>query len=468
MTADPARIIIFDTTLRDGEQSPGCSMNQLEKLRLAQQLDRLGVDVIEAGFPIASDGDFQAVKAIATVVRRPIIAGLARACRADIECAWDALKYAARPRIHVFLATSDIHLQYKLRITPEQCVAQAREAIQLAKSLCDDVEFSPEDATRTDPEFLCQVLEAVVEAGATTLNIPDTVGYTVPAEFGDLIETIRRRVKGIEKVTISAHCHNDLGMAVANALAAVAAGVRQVECTVNGIGERAGNASLEEIVMAMRVRPDRYPYETGIVGEQIFPSSQMLCDITGVPVQPNKAITGRNAFAHEAGIHQDGVLKNPLTYEIMTPNSVGVPDSKLVLGKHSGRHALGIRCEQLGYTFDRRALDDIYRRFVRLADKIKHVEDHHLLELIRDTHKPSGSATPLIEPFAPPKAAAVNASAASEALAKQAATHQPAPEPEPGKPFPASTETNAFSVPLPSHSDPHHEHTQSEDYLWGV
>ena len=286
---------------------------------------------------------------------------------------------------------------------------QAREAIRFAKSLCDDVEFSPEDATRTDPDFLCRVLEAVVEAGATTLNIPDTVGYTIPAEFAELITTIRQRVKGIENVTISAHCHNDLGMAVANALAAVAAGARQVECTINGIGERAGNASLEEIVMAMRVRPDRFAYETGVVGEQIFAASQMLSEITGVPVQPNKAITGRNAFAHEAGIHQDGVLKNPLTYEIMTPKSVGVPDSKLVLGKHSGRHALSIRCEQLGYQFDRRALDDIYRRFVRLADKIKHVEDHHLLELIRDTHKPSGSATPLIEPIVPAQAAVVNA-----------------------------------------------------------
>jgi 2-isopropylmalate synthase len=403
MTAERAHITIFDTTLRDGEQSPGCSMNRPEKLRLAHQLDRLGVDVIEAGFPIASDGDFESVKAIAAAVRRPIIAGLARACRPDIERAWEALQYAARPRIHVFLATSDIHLQYKLRITRDQCVAQAREAIQFAKSLCGDVEFSPEDATRTEPDFLCRVLEAVVEAGATTLNIPDTVGYTVPAEFGDLITTIRQRVKGIENVTISAHCHNDLGMAVANALAAVAAGARQVECTINGIGERAGNASLEEVVMAMRVRPDRFAYETSVVGDQIFPSSQMLSEITGVPVQPNKAITGRNAFAHEAGIHQDGVLKNPLTYEIMTPQSVGVPDSKLVLGKHSGRHALSMRCEQLGYQFDRRALDDIYRRFVRFADKIKHVEDHHLLELIRDTHKPSGSATPLIEKIVPGK-----------------------------------------------------------------
>jgi 2-isopropylmalate synthase len=382
MTAKRVHIKIFDTTLRDGEQSPGCTMNQQEKLRLADQLDRLGVDVIEAGFPIASDGDFESVKAIAIAVRRPIIAALARACQPDIERAWEALKHAAQPRIHIVLATSDIHLKYKLRITRDQCVEQARESVRFAKSLCDDVEFSSEDATRTDPDFLCHVLDAVVEVGATTLNIADTVGYTVPAEFGDLITTIRQQVKGIENVTISAHCHNDLGMAVANALAAVAAGARQVECTINGIGERAGNASLEEIVMAMRVRPDRYAYETGIVGEQIFPASQMLSEITGVPVQPNKAIIGRNAFAHEAGIHQDGVLKNPLTYEIMTPQSVGVPNSKLVLGKHSGRHALSIRCEQLGYQLDRSGMDDIYRRFVRLADNIKHVEDHHLFELI--------------------------------------------------------------------------------------
>jgi len=458
MSAERARVTVFDTTLRDGEQSPGCSMNHQEKLRLAHQLDRLGVDVIEAGFPIASDGDFEAVKAIAAVVRRPIIAGLARACRPDIERAWEALKEAAHPRIHVFLATSDIHLQYKLRITRDQCMTQARDAVRFAQSLCADVEFSPEDATRTDPDFLCRVLDAVVEAGATTLNIPDTVGYTVPAEFGELIATIRKRVKGIEKVTISAHCHNDLGMAVANALAAVAAGARQVECTINGIGERAGNASLEEIVMAMRTRPDRYPYETGVVSEQIFAASQMLSEITGVAVQPNKAIIGRNAFAHEAGIHQDGMLKNPLTYEIMTPKSVGVPDSKLVLGKHSGRHALGMRCEQLGYQFDRRALDDIYRRFVRLADKIKHVEDHHLLELIRDTHKPAASATPLIEPIPAEQAAAVNVPTPSV----------PVPEPEPARPFPVVSATNAFGLPLPVHADPHHEQTQQEDYLWGV
>ena len=444
--AEQIRVTVFDTTLRDGEQSPGCSMNHQEKLRLAHQLDRLGVDVIEAGFPIASEGDFEAVKAVAEVIRRPIIAGLARACRPDIERAWEALKDAARPRIHVFLATSDIHLQYKLRITRDQCLAQAREAVGFAKSLCDDVEFSPEDATRTDTDFLCKVLEAVVEAGATTLNIPDTVGYTVPAEFGDLIATIRRRVKGIENVTISAHCHNDLGMAVANSMAAIAAGARQVECTINGIGERAGNAALEEIVMALRVRRDRYPYETSVAAEQLFAASQLLSEITGVPVQPNKAVTGRNAFAHEAGIHQDGVLKNPLTYEIMTPQSVGVPDSKLVLGKHSGRHALNIRCEQLGYQFDRRALDDIYRRFVRLADKIKHVEDHHLLELIRDTHKPSSSATPLFEPLSVAAAASVSAHEAQ-------------------RPFPLVPQTNAFGAPIPIPGDQHHD---QEDYLWGV
>jgi 2-isopropylmalate synthase len=387
---EKARITVFDTTLRDGEQSPGCSMTVGEKLRLAHQLDRLGVDVIEAGFPVASDGDFAAVQAIAAVIRRPVIAGLARACALDIERAWQAVKGAARSRIHVFLATSEIHLQYKLKLSRQHCLEQARDAVRLAKSLCPDVEFSPEDATRTDVGFLCQVLAAVVEAGATTVNIPDTVGYSMPAEFGELIQTIRQRVPGIGKATISAHCHNDLGLAVANSLAAIAAGARQVECTINGIGERAGNASLEEIVMALRVRPDRYPYETGVVSEQLFPASQLLSETTGVPVQPNKAVTGCNAFAHEAGIHQDGVLKNPLTYEIMTPQSVGVPDSRLVLGKHSGRHALGMRCEQLGFQFDRRELDEIYRRFVVLADRIKHVQEHNLLELIREARGGAG------------------------------------------------------------------------------
>src|ERR1035438_1879150 len=381
---DRPRITIFDTTLRDGEQSPGCSMNVQEKLRLAQQLDRLGVDVIEAGFPIASDGDFEAVQRIAASVRRPIIAGLARACTGDVDRAWQALQGAARPRIHVFLATSDIHLKCKLRITREQCLEQARNAVRHAKSLCADVEFSPEDATRTDVAFLCQVVEAVIEIGATTVNIPDTVGYSMPEEYGQLIHTLYEKVAGIEKVTISTHCHNDLGLAVANSLAGVQQGARQVECTINGIGERAGNASLEEVVMAMRVRPDRYAYETGVASEHLYSSSQILAEITRVPVQPNKAITGRNAFAHEAGIHQDGMLKNPLTYEIMTPQSVGVPDSRLVLGKHSGRHALALRCEQLGHKFERRELDEIYRKFVILADRIKRVQDSHLLELIHD------------------------------------------------------------------------------------
>lgn len=450
MSTELARISIFDTTLRDGEQSPGCSMNRQEKLRLAHQLDRLGVDVIEAGFPIASDGDFEGVKAIAAVVRRPVIAALARACRPDIERAWEAVRDAARPRIHVFLATSDIHLKHKLRITREECARQARESVAFAKSLCDDVEFSPEDATRTDPEFLCRLLDGVVEAGATTLNIPDTVGYAVPSEYGELIATIRRRVKGIENVTISSHCHNDLGLAVANSLAAIAAGARQVECTINGIGERAGNAALEEIVMALRVRQDSYPYETGVSAEHLYGASQMLSEITSVGVQPNKAITGRNAFAHEAGIHQDGVLKNPLTYEIMTPQSVGVPDSKLVLGKHSGRHALAIRCEQLGYQFDRRALDDIYRRFVRLADKIKQVEDHHLLELIRDTHKPASSATALFEPLANAAAAGASSVPLTEEFAVSP-SHSP--------------RTPAFAVPLAIAAE---HHPEQEDYLWGV
>ena len=437
-----ARITVFDTTLRDGEQSPGCSMTVHEKLRLAHQLDRLGVDVIEAGFPIASEGDFAAVEAIAAAIRRPIIAGLARACSQDIERAWQALKGAARPRIHVFLATSDIHLQYKLKISRQQCLEQARDSVRLAKSLCADVEFSPEDATRTNHEFLYQVLDAVVEAGATTLNIPDTVGYSMPEEFGELIQNIWQRVRGVGKVTISAHCHNDLGLAVGNSLAAIAAGARQVECTINGIGERAGNASLEEIVMAMRVRPDRYPYETGVVAEQLFPASQLLSDLTGAAVQANKAITGRNAFAHEAGIHQDGMLKNPLTYEIMTPQSVGVPDSRLVLGKHSGRHALGLRCGQLGFQFDRRELDDIYRRFVVLADKIKRVEEHHLLELIQQTRSAAGRI-----PSGPLGAAAVPV----------APSYLQRPSP-----LPQAAEHN---LPLRPSVDCH---ADQEDYLWGV
>ncbi len=448
-----ARITMFDTTLRDGEQSPGCSMTAQEKLRLAHQLDRLGVDVIEAGFPIASEGDFTAVQSIAAAVRRPVICGLARAVPLDIERAWQALKGAARPRIHVFLATSDIHLQHKLKISRQQCLEQARDAVRLAKSFCDDVEFSPEDATRTEVDFLCQVLDAVVEAGATTLNIPDTVGYSVPADFGALIQTLRQRVCGADNgVVISAHCHNDLGLAVANSLAAVAAGARQVECAINGIGERAGNAALEEIVMALRVRPDQYPYETGVVSEQLYPTSQMLCETIGVPVQPNKAIIGRNAFAHAAGIHQDGMLKNPLTYEIITPQTVGVPDSTLVLGKHSGRHALAQRYEKLGYPFDRRELDEVYRKFVVLADKIKTVQDHHLLGLVQEIR---GSASRI-----PPAPAEVRPAAiAASAAVGQGSSHDLHPKPAPAH---STTELDRSSLPVAEH------HGDQEDYLWGV
>jgi 2-isopropylmalate synthase len=359
---------------------------------MAYQLDRLGVDVIEAGFPIASEGDFEAVREIARLIRRPIIAGLARATRQDILRAWEALQHAARPRLHTFLATSDIHLEHKLRITREEAIQQAREAVALAKSLTEDVEFSPEDATRTDLDFLCAVVQEVIDAGATTVNIPDTVGYTTPREFTRIIETIRERVRGIERAVISVHCHNDLGLAVANTIAAIEAGARQVECTINGIGERAGNASLEEIVMALRVRRDVMPFETGIATRELFPSSRLLSELTGTAVQPNKAIVGRNAFAHEAGIHQDGVIKNRLTYEIMTPESVGVPHNTLVLGKHSGRHALGRKCEELGYRFERRELDSIYRRFIALADEIKSVEDHHILDIIREESKGATAA----------------------------------------------------------------------------
>ncbi len=444
---DRPRITIFDTTLRDGEQSPGCSMNVQEKLRLAQQLDQLGVDVIEAGFPIASDGDFEAVQRIAATVRRPIIAGLARACKGDIDRAWEALQGAAHPRIHVFLATSDIHLKYKLRLSREQCLEQAREAVRHAKSLCEDVEFSPEDATRTEVSFLCQVVEAVVAAGATTVNIPDTVGYSMPEEYGQLIRTLSEKVPGIDKVTISTHCHNDLGLSVANSLAGVQNGARQVECTINGIGERAGNASLEEIAMAIRVRPDRYQFEHGIVGEQLYSASQMLAEITHVPVQPNKAITGRNAFAHEAGIHQDGVLKNPLTYEIMTPQSVGVPDSKLVLGKHSGRHALAIRCEQLGHKFERRELDEVYRKFVVLADRIKKVQDNHLLELIEEM-KNEAKKMPAASASMPlPQAASAGAGNS--------------------QPITYFGHAPVGGAPAPSISFADH-HAEQEDYLWGV
>lgn len=379
-----SQIKIFDTTLRDGEQSPGCSMNVEEKLRLARQLESLGVDVIEAGFPIASDDDFKAVRIIARECRAAIVAGLARARREDIERAWDALREAERPRIHTFLATSDIHLESKLKITRREALAQIDEAIRLARSLTPDVEFSPEDATRTDMDFLCEAVRVAIEAGASTINIPDTVGYTIPREFTQIISTLRTRIENIDSITLSVHCHNDLGMAVANSLAAIEAGARQIECTINGIGERAGNASLEEVVMALNVRHDLLDYRTGIKTEEIYRSSQMLSNIRGIAVQPNKAIVGRNAFAHEAGIHQHGVMANRLTYEIMRPEQVGVKHSTLVLGKHSGRHALQKRYEELGYTLSRADLDKAYKLFTKLADQKKEVYEEDLFAILQD------------------------------------------------------------------------------------
>jgi 2-isopropylmalate synthase len=376
------RLLIFDTTLRDGEQSPGCSMNTPEKLRLAHKLEELGVDIIEAGFPIASSGDFDAVRRIANELRGTRIAALARCVPQDIKVAWDAISCAARPRIHTFLATSDIHLSFKLKINRGDALRQAAESVAYARSLCDDVEFSPEDATRSDVGFLCAVLQTVVDAGATTLNIPDTVGYTTPTEFGALIGTIRSRLRNADTVTISAHCHNDLGLAVANSLAAVAAGARQVECTINGIGERAGNAALEELAMALYVRSDLHSVTTGIRYDQLFGASQLLSEIVGFPVQPNKAIVGRNAFAHEAGIHQHGVLNNPLCYEIMTPESVGMPPARIVLGKHSGRHALQFKYKELGYELDGEELNQVYGRFTQLADRKKKVYDQDLISLL--------------------------------------------------------------------------------------
>jgi 2-isopropylmalate synthase len=381
-TPSTDRLLIFDTSLRDGEQSPGCSMNTEEKLRLARKLEQLGVDIIEAGFPVASTGDFDAVKRIAAEIRGTRIAALARCLKHDIGVAWDAIQVAARPRIHTFLATSDIHLGFKLKITREDALRQARESVAFARSLCDDVEFSPEDATRSDVNFLCEVLQGVVDAGATTLNIPDTVGYTTPTEYAELIQTIRRRIKGIENVTISSHCHNDLGLAVANSLAAVGAGARQVECTINGIGERAGNAALEEIVMALYVRADSFPVTCGIKRERLYSASQTLTEIVGFSVQPNKAIVGRNAFAHEAGIHQHGVLSNPLCYEIMTPESVGMPPDRLVLGKHSGRHALAFRYRELGYNLTGEEINQLYERFTNIADRKKKIYDQDLISLL--------------------------------------------------------------------------------------
>ncbi len=376
------RILIFDTTLRDGEQSPGFSMSLREKLTLARQLARLKVDVIEAGFPISSPGDFTSVQTIAREVRGPIIAGLCRAVAKDIKAAHEALAEAERPRIHTFLATSDLHLKHKLRITREQAMENAIEAVRLARGLCDDVEFSAEDASRSDPEFLYRIIEGVIRAGASTVNIPDTVGYAMPDEFGALITGIIDHVPNIDKAVVSVHCHNDLGLGVANSIAAIVHGAGQVECTVNGIGERAGNASLEELVMALHTRHEALGCETGIDTREIWSSSQLLSSITGVQVQPNKAIVGRNAFAHEAGIHQDGILKNRLTYEILTPESVGIKKSELVLGKHSGRHAFQKRLVELGYDLDERLLSNAFDEFKLLADKKKVIFDDDLRALV--------------------------------------------------------------------------------------
>ena len=375
-------IRIFDTTLRDGEQSPGCSMNLQEKLELAHALAEMGVDIIEAGFPIASPGDFESVREIALAVRGSVICGLARCNEVDIDRAWEALKHAQRARIHVFLATSAIHREFKLKMTREEIVARAVAGVKRAVSYCDDVEFSPEDAARTERDFLCQVVEAAIDAGATTVNIPDTVGYATPTDYGSAIALLKNRVPNIDKAVISTHCHDDLGLAVANSLAGVENGAGQIECTINGIGERAGNCSLEEVVMALRTRQDFYQCETNIKTTRLVPTSRLLTSITGMQVQRNKAIVGRNAFAHEAGIHQDGMLKERSTYEIMRPEDVGFQKTDLVLGKHSGRAALADRAKALGYSLNGEQLQTLFDAFKKLADKKKEVYDGDIVALI--------------------------------------------------------------------------------------
>ena len=376
------RVYIFDTTLRDGEQSPGCSMTVPEKLRLARKLVELGVDILEAGFPIASEGDFEAVDAVSREFPWVQVAALARANTLDVERAAASLQHARRPRIHTFIATSEIHLQYKLKKSQQQVLEEAAAAVELARNYTDDVEFSAEDATRTDPGYLEQVSRAVVAAGARTINLPDTVGFSVPEEYGALIGRMAR-VLG-DSAIVSVHCHDDLGLAVANSIAAVQAGARQIECTINGIGERAGNASLEEVVMAFKTRPDRLPFETKIVTEHIYSASQLLTQTISFGPQPNKAIVGDNAFAHEAGIHQDGFLKERTTYEIMDPRSVGVPESKLVLGKHSGRHALHKRAEDLGFNLNKAELNVLYHRFTAMADRKKGVRNEEIITLLHE------------------------------------------------------------------------------------
>jgi len=378
------RVYIFDTTLRDGEQSPGASMNAAEKMRLATQLEKLGVDIIEAGFPAASEGDFKAVSGIAGKLKNTQVAGLARASKADIDRAWGAIQLAVKPRIHTFIATSDIHLKYKLKMTREEVLKAAIEAVRYAKSFTDNVEFSSEDGSRSDRDFLCKVFEAAIEAGATVVNLPDTVGYAIPEEFGDLVKYVMTHTPNIGKAVLSVHCHNDLGLATANTIAAISAGARQAEVTINGIGERAGNTSLEEVVMAMHTRPNFLPMSTNILTEHIYPTSRLVSMITGIIVQPNKAIVGANAFAHEAGIHQDGMLKNPMTYEIMKPETVGLNRNQLVLGKHSGRHALRSHLKELGYDLSDEELNIVFTKFKELADKKKHVVDDDLEAIVTE------------------------------------------------------------------------------------
>jgi 2-isopropylmalate synthase len=378
------RVIIFDTTLRDGEQSPGASMNLEEKIRIATLLEEMGVDVIEAGFPIASNGDFEAVREVAKIVKNSTVAGLSRAVRMDIDRAWEALKHAKRPRIHSVLATSPLHMKFKLQMTPEQVHQAVIDSVTHARNLCDDVEWSAEDGSRSDHDFLCRVVEAAIKAGARTINIPDTVGYAVPEEFAALIRMLFDRVPNIDKAIVSVHCHNDLGLAVANSLAAVGAGARQVECTINGLGERAGNCSLEEVVMALKTRQDVMPYASGVKSEYLTRASRLVSTITGFVVQPNKAIVGANAFAHESGIHQDGMLKHAGTYEIMTPESVGLNRSTLVMGKHSGRHAFKMKLKELGFTVGDNALTDAFRRFKDLADRKKEIFDEDIIALVDD------------------------------------------------------------------------------------
>ncbi|MFN3699909.1 MAG: 2-isopropylmalate synthase [Alphaproteobacteria bacterium] len=385
---DKNRVIIFDTTLRDGEQSPGCSMNLDEKLKMAQLLDEMGVDVIEAGFPIASKGDFEAVNEIAKIVKNAVVCGLSRAKKADIEASGEAIKPAARRRIHTFISTSPLHMKYKLQMPPEEVLNAVSESVSFSRNFTDDVEWSAEDGSRTEDDFLCRCVEAAIKAGATTINIPDTVGYAVPEEYAAKIRMLIERVPNIDQAILSVHCHNDLGLAVANSLAGVQAGARQIECTINGIGERAGNAALEEIVMALRTRADLLPFQNQVDTTKITKISRTLSGITGFNVQPNKAIVGANAFAHASGIHQDGMLKNAQTYEIMTPESVGLSESKLALQKHSGRNALRSKLSEMGYELGDNAFQDLFNRFKDLADKKKEIFEEDLIALVED-----GSAT---------------------------------------------------------------------------